>query len=92
MCIFQASTQREVEESMQVVSELVRSIHKTQGELVLGIEEKQRQTERWADGLIAGLEREITELKRRNTDLENLARTDHIHFLKVKEHCCVKRS
>ncbi|KAK1889827.1 Tripartite motif-containing protein 29 [Dissostichus eleginoides] len=28
-----ASAQREVEESMQVVSELVRSIHKTQGEL-----------------------------------------------------------
>ncbi|XP_034005922.1 E3 ubiquitin-protein ligase TRIM21 [Trematomus bernacchii] len=77
-----ASAQREVEESMQVVSELVRSIHKTQGELVLGIEEKQRQTERWADGLIAGLEREITELQRRNTDLENVARTDHIHFLK----------
>ncbi|XP_031706864.1 E3 ubiquitin-protein ligase TRIM39 [Anarrhichthys ocellatus] len=77
-----ASAQREVEESTQVASELVRSIQKTQAELVLAIEEKQRQTERWAEGLVAELEQEIAELKRRNTDLENVARTDHIHFLK----------
>lgn len=82
---FQASAQREIEESMQVFSELVRSIQKTQAELVLVIEEKQRQTERWAQGLIAELEQEITELKRRNTELETVARTDHIHFLKVRE-------
>uniref|UniRef100_A0AAZ1WXF8 Uncharacterized protein n=3 Tax=Oreochromis aureus TaxID=47969 RepID=A0AAZ1WXF8_OREAU len=77
-----ASAQREIEESMQVFSELVRSIQKTQAELVLVIEEKQRQMERWAQGLIAELEQEITELKRRNAELETVARTDHIHFLK----------
>ncbi|XP_008277956.1 E3 ubiquitin-protein ligase TRIM39 [Stegastes partitus] len=77
-----ASAKREIEESMQVFSELVRSIQRTQAELVLVIEEKQRQTEGWAEGLIAELEQEIAELKRRNTDLENVARTDHIHFLK----------
>ncbi|KAF1380782.1 hypothetical protein PFLUV_G00167550 [Perca fluviatilis] len=77
-----ASAQREVEESMQVVSELVHSIQKSQAELVSVIEEKQRQTESWAQGLITALEQEIAELKRRNTDLENVARTDHIHFLK----------
>ncbi|XP_038587604.1 E3 ubiquitin-protein ligase TRIM39 isoform X1 [Micropterus salmoides] len=77
-----ASAQREIEESVQVFSELVRSIQRTQAELVLSIEEKQRQTERWAEGFIAELDREIAELKRRNTDLENMARTDHIHFLK----------
>ncbi|XP_029311282.1 E3 ubiquitin-protein ligase TRIM39 [Cottoperca gobio] len=81
-----ASAQREVEESIQLVSELVRSIQKTQAELVLAIEEKQRQTERWAEGLIAELEQEITELNRRNTDLEKVARTDHIHFLKVTDY------
>ncbi|XP_069014955.1 E3 ubiquitin-protein ligase TRIM39-like [Embiotoca jacksoni] len=77
-----ASAQREIEESMQVFSELVRSIQRTQAELVLVIEEKQRQTERRAEGLVAELQQEITELQRRNTDLENVARTDHIHFLK----------
>uniref|UniRef100_A0A3B4X2R2 Si:dkey-46i9.6 n=1 Tax=Seriola lalandi dorsalis TaxID=1841481 RepID=A0A3B4X2R2_SERLL len=71
-----------IEESMQVFSELVRSIQRTQAELVLAIEEKQMQTERWAGGLITELEQEISELKRRNTDLENVARTDHINFLK----------
>ncbi|XP_036968012.1 E3 ubiquitin-protein ligase TRIM39 isoform X2 [Acanthopagrus latus] len=77
-----ASAQREVEESVRVFSELVRSIQRTQAELVLSIEEKQRQTERWADSFVAELEQEIAELKRRNADLEYVARTDHIHFLK----------
>ncbi|MEQ2211915.1 hypothetical protein XENOCAPTIV_020375, partial [Xenoophorus captivus] len=76
------SAQKEIEESMQVFSELVRSIQKAQAELVLVIEEKQRQTERWAEGLISELEQEISELKTRHTDLENVSRTDHIHFLK----------
>ncbi|XP_061566223.1 E3 ubiquitin-protein ligase TRIM11 isoform X2 [Cololabis saira] len=80
--LHKASTKKEVDESMQVFSELVRSIQKTQAELVLVIEEKQRQTQRWAEGLIAQLEQEITQLQRRNTDLENMARTDHINFLK----------
>lgn len=61
----------------------MRSIQKTQAELVMAIEEKQRWTERRAEGLISELEQEISELRRRNTDLENVARTDHIHFLKV---------
>lgn len=82
---FQASAQREVEESVQVFSELVRSIQRTQAELVVSIEEKQRQTERWANDFIAELEQEIANLKSRKTDLENVARTDHIHFLKVRQ-------
>lgn len=77
-----ASAQKEIEESMQVFSDLVRSIQKTQAELVCVIEEKQRHTEQWADGLITELEQEISELKRRHGDLENVARTDHINFLK----------
>uniref|UniRef100_A0A3Q3L359 Si:dkey-46i9.6 n=1 Tax=Labrus bergylta TaxID=56723 RepID=A0A3Q3L359_9LABR len=73
---------REIQESMQVFSELVRAIQRNQAELVLSIEEKQRQAERWAEGFMTELEQEISELKRRNTELENVARTDHIHFLK----------
>lgn len=69
---------------MQVFSELVRSIQRTQAELVVSVEEKQRQTERWAGGFITELEREIAELTRRKKELENMARTDHIHFLKVR--------
>ncbi|XP_037531343.1 E3 ubiquitin-protein ligase TRIM7 [Nematolebias whitei] len=87
-----ASARKEIEESMQVFSELVRSIQKTQAELVLVIEEKQRQTERWAEGLITELEQEISELKRRHSDLENMARTDHIHFLKSFPSLCTTPS
>ncbi|CAF97011.1 unnamed protein product, partial [Tetraodon nigroviridis] len=77
-----ASAQREIEESVQVFSELVRSIQRTQAELVVSIEEKQRQTERWAGGFVAELEQEVADLTRRKKELENMARTDHIHFLK----------
>uniref|UniRef100_A0A3B4AM52 Uncharacterized protein n=1 Tax=Periophthalmus magnuspinnatus TaxID=409849 RepID=A0A3B4AM52_9GOBI len=73
---------KEDEVSVQVFSDLVRSIQRTQAELVLVIEEKQRQTEQWAEGLMTHLEQEISELKRRHADLENVARTDHINFLK----------
>uniref|UniRef100_A0A3B5LKQ4 Si:dkey-46i9.6 n=1 Tax=Xiphophorus couchianus TaxID=32473 RepID=A0A3B5LKQ4_9TELE len=73
-----------IEESMQVFSELVRSIQKAQAELVLVIEEKQRQMERRAEGLITELEQEISKLKTRHTALENVNRTDHIHFLKAR--------
>ncbi|XP_042153732.1 uncharacterized protein LOC112215080 [Oncorhynchus tshawytscha] len=77
-----SSAQREIEDSMQVFQELIRSIQRTQAELVLAIEEKQRETERWSQGLIGELEQEITKLQRRNTELEHLSRTeDHIHFL-----------
>ncbi|XP_068444040.1 E3 ubiquitin-protein ligase TRIM39 isoform X2 [Clinocottus analis] len=76
------SARQEVEESARVVSELLRSIQATQAELVSAIEEKRRQTERRAEGLVAELQREIAALKRRNADFENVARSDHIHFLK----------
>ncbi|XP_067117417.1 E3 ubiquitin-protein ligase TRIM39 [Osmerus mordax] len=77
-----SSAQREIEDSMAVFSELIRSLQRSQAELVLALEERQRQTESWAQGLITELEQEIAELNRRNTDLERLGRTDdHIHFL-----------
>ncbi|XP_054609280.1 nuclear factor 7, ovary isoform X1 [Dunckerocampus dactyliophorus] len=77
-----ASSQREIDDSMQVFSELIRSIQRTQADLVLAIEEKQRHTESRARNLVTELEQEIEELRRRNSDLENMDRTDHIHFLK----------
>uniref|UniRef100_A0A3B3HZ46 Si:dkey-46i9.6 n=1 Tax=Oryzias latipes TaxID=8090 RepID=A0A3B3HZ46_ORYLA len=83
---------KEMDESMQVFSELVRSIQRAQAELVVAIEEKQRQTERRAQGLISELEQEISELKRRNADLENVARTDHIHFLQSFPALCTPPS
>lgn len=88
MCISyqtQSSAQREIEDSIQVFSDLIRAVQKVQAELVLDIEEKQRKTESWANGHIQELEQEIDVLKLRNTELEYLSQTeDHIHFLQVK--------
>ncbi|XP_066578137.1 E3 ubiquitin-protein ligase TRIM39 [Amia ocellicauda] len=74
--------QREAEDSEQVFRALVRSIERSQAELLELIEEKQRAAERWAEGLIEELEQEITELERKRTELGQLSHTeDHIHFL-----------
>ncbi|MBN3301510.1 TRI47 protein, partial [Amia calva] len=74
--------QREAEDSEQVFRALVRSIERSQAELLELIEEKQRAVERRAEGLIEELEQEITELERRRTELEQLSHTeDHIHFI-----------
>ncbi|KAK1792633.1 hypothetical protein P4O66_012564, partial [Electrophorus voltai] len=77
-----SSSKSEIEHSMQVFSNLVHATQKAQAELVVAIEEKQRKTVLWAQGLIEELEQEITMLKMRNTELSHLAHTeDHIHFL-----------
>lgn len=88
MCISyqtQSSAQREIEDSIQVFSDLIRAVQKVQAELVLDIEEKQKKTESWANRQIQELEQEIDVLKLRNTELEYLSQTeDHIHFLQVE--------
>ncbi|XP_066515965.1 E3 ubiquitin-protein ligase TRIM39 [Hoplias malabaricus] len=77
-----SSAQREIEDSMQVFSDLVRAVQKAQAQLILAIEEKQRETELWAQSLIKELEQEITALKMRNSEIDHLSHTeDHIHFL-----------
>ncbi|XP_038856004.1 E3 ubiquitin-protein ligase TRIM39-like [Salvelinus namaycush] len=74
--------EREIADSVQVFTTLVRSIEKSQAELIEVIEEKQKAVERQAEGIIKDLEQEITELKRRSTDLKQLSHTeDHLQLL-----------
>ncbi|XP_066578138.1 E3 ubiquitin-protein ligase TRIM39-like [Amia ocellicauda] len=74
--------QREAEDSEQVFRALVRSIQRSQAELLELIEEKQKAAERRAEGLIEELEQETSELVKTHTELEQLSHTeDHIHFL-----------
>ncbi|KAM9402389.1 E3 ubiquitin-protein ligase TRIM39-like [Salvelinus alpinus] len=74
--------EREISDSVQVFTDLVRSIERSQAELIEVIEEKQKAAERQAEGLIKELEQEITELQRRSTELEQLSHTeDHLHLL-----------
>ncbi|KAL0183876.1 hypothetical protein M9458_019572, partial [Cirrhinus mrigala] len=53
-----------------------------QSELLEMMEQKQKAAEKLAEGLIKELELEITELKRRDTKLEQFTHTeDHLHLL-----------
>ncbi|XP_035599616.1 E3 ubiquitin-protein ligase TRIM21-like [Oncorhynchus keta] len=74
--------EREIADSVQVFTALVRSIEKSQAELIEVIEERHKAVECQAEGLIKELEQEITELKRRSTELKQLSHTeDHLQLL-----------
>ncbi|KAL0964933.1 hypothetical protein UPYG_G00274620 [Umbra pygmaea] len=81
--------ERQISDSVEVFTALVRSIERSQAELLEVIEEKQRAAERQAEGLIKELEQEVTELKRRCSDLEQLSHTeDHLHLLQSFTSLC----
>ncbi|XP_031735665.1 E3 ubiquitin-protein ligase TRIM39-like [Anarrhichthys ocellatus] len=73
---------REIADGVQVFTALKESVERSQAELIDTIKEKQRKTEKQAEGFIKELEQEIKELKRRSTEVEQLSHTeDHHHLL-----------
>ncbi|KAL7875698.1 hypothetical protein AOLI_G00106610 [Acnodon oligacanthus] len=83
------NTDREKVDSVEVFTALIRSIERSQAELLEVMEEKQKATERQAEDLIRELEQEITELKKRDSELEQLSHTeDHLHLLQIYPSLC----
>ncbi|XP_076849635.1 E3 ubiquitin-protein ligase TRIM21-like isoform X2 [Brachyhypopomus gauderio] len=73
--------EKKIEEIKHTVELRKRSIERSQA--VLG-QARQKAAESKAEGFIKDLEQEITELKRRDSELEQLSHTeDHIHLLKI---------
>uniref|UniRef100_G3P280 Uncharacterized protein n=1 Tax=Gasterosteus aculeatus TaxID=69293 RepID=G3P280_GASAC len=73
---------REVAEGVLVFSALKESVERSQAELIDTIKKKQRKTQKQAEGFIKELEQEISELKKRSTEVEQLSRSeDHLHLL-----------
>ncbi|XP_049429440.1 E3 ubiquitin-protein ligase TRIM21-like isoform X2 [Epinephelus fuscoguttatus] len=73
---------REIADGVQVFTALKESVKRRQAELMDTIKEKQRKTEKQAEGFIKELEQEISELKKRSTEVEQLSRSeDHLHLL-----------
>ncbi|XP_071393078.1 E3 ubiquitin-protein ligase TRIM39-like [Centroberyx affinis] len=73
---------REIADSVRVFTALMQSVERGQAELIETIEEKQKTTEKQAEGFIKELEQEISELMKRTTEVEQLSRTeDHLHLL-----------
>ncbi|XP_036416488.1 E3 ubiquitin-protein ligase TRIM39-like [Colossoma macropomum] len=83
------NTEKEKADSVEVFRALLHCIERSQAELLELMEEKQKAAERQAEEFIKELEQEITELKRRDTELEQLSRTeDHLHLLQVYPSLC----
>ncbi|KAL6491253.1 hypothetical protein MHYP_G00015980 [Metynnis hypsauchen] len=83
------SSEEEKADSVEVFRALLRCIERSQAELLEVMEEKQKAAERQAEEFIKELEQEITELKRRDTELEQLSHTeDHLHLLQVYPSLC----
>ncbi|XP_071396180.1 E3 ubiquitin-protein ligase TRIM21-like [Centroberyx affinis] len=73
---------REIADSVRVFTALMQSVERGQAELIETIQEKQKATEKQAEGFIKELEQEISELMKRTAEVEQLSRTeDHLHLL-----------
>ncbi|XP_063324031.1 E3 ubiquitin-protein ligase TRIM21-like [Pelmatolapia mariae] len=73
---------RQKAEGVQVFTALMESVERRLKELMKEIEDKQETTEKQAEGLIKDLEQEISELKKRSSEVEQLSRfEDHLHLL-----------
>ncbi|XP_071396162.1 E3 ubiquitin-protein ligase TRIM39-like [Centroberyx affinis] len=73
---------REIADSVQVFTALMQSVERGQAELIETIQEKQKTTEKHAEGFIKELEQEISELMKRTAEVEQLSHTeDHLHLL-----------
>ncbi|XP_073328061.1 E3 ubiquitin-protein ligase TRIM21-like isoform X2 [Pagrus major] len=64
---------REIAAGVQVFSALKESVERSQAELIDTIKEKQRETEKQAEGFTKELEQEISELEKRSSEVEQLS-------------------
>uniref|UniRef100_A0A4W4DYD0 B box-type domain-containing protein n=1 Tax=Electrophorus electricus TaxID=8005 RepID=A0A4W4DYD0_ELEEL len=84
------SAQAAVEDSERIFTELICSIEKKRCEVRDLIRDQEKAELSRAEGLLDQLEQEIADLKRRDTELEQLSHTeDHVHFLQSFLSFCV---
>ncbi|XP_052465135.1 E3 ubiquitin-protein ligase TRIM39-like isoform X2 [Carassius gibelio] len=87
------NTEKEKAVRVELFTDLIRSIERHQTELLEMMEEQQKAAEKQEQDLIEELEQEITELKMRNTELEQLSHTeDHLHLLQIHSSLCSSRN
>ncbi|XP_067267658.1 E3 ubiquitin-protein ligase TRIM39-like isoform X2 [Chanodichthys erythropterus] len=87
------NTEEEKAARVELFTDLIRSIERCQTELLEMMEEQQKAAEKQEEELIEELEQEITELKMRNTELEQLSHTeDHLHLLQIHSSLCSSRN
>ncbi|XP_041637236.1 E3 ubiquitin-protein ligase TRIM39-like isoform X2 [Cheilinus undulatus] len=75
---------REKSDSIAIFTALIQSVEEGLAQLLDFIEEKQKKTEERAEGFIKELEDEISKLRKRGSDVEQLLHTeDHLQFLET---------
>ncbi|KAI4881535.1 hypothetical protein NFI96_002222 [Prochilodus magdalenae] len=85
-----SSAQAAVEDSERIFTQLIRSIEKKRSEVTELIRAQEKTELSRAEELLEKLEQEIADLKRRDTELEQLEHTeDHIQFLQSVQSLCV---
>ncbi|KAL7872496.1 hypothetical protein SRHO_G00074790 [Serrasalmus rhombeus] len=85
-----SSAQAAVEDSERIFTELIRSIEKKRSEVTELIRAQEEAELNGAEKLLKQLEQEIADLKRRDTELEQLSHTeDHVQFLQSFQSLCV---
>lgn len=81
---FQHSSQSVLDENERIFAELLRALERRHGEVKEMIRAQETLLLTHAEGHLARLEEEITLLKKKHNDLEQLSQSDdHIHFLQV---------
>ncbi|XP_049326141.1 tripartite motif-containing protein 16-like [Astyanax mexicanus] len=82
MNILKLSAQTAVKDSEKIFTQLIRSIEEKRHEITALIQSQEKTELSAAEDLLKELEHQISDLKRRNAELEKLSLTeDHIHFL-----------
>ncbi|XP_037395016.1 tripartite motif-containing protein 16-like [Pygocentrus nattereri] len=77
-----SSAQAALEDTEKIFTELICCIERKRSEISELIRAQEEAAVREAEGVLERLEQEIAELRRRNTELEQLLLTeDHLHFL-----------
>nr|XP_033478839.1 nuclear factor 7, ovary-like isoform X2 [Epinephelus lanceolatus] len=72
----------EIAYGVRVFTELKKFVEESMNEVIKEIEEKQKTKQKQADDIIKELEQEISELKKRSAEVEQLSRSeDHLHLL-----------
>ncbi|XP_074533907.1 nuclear factor 7, brain-like [Halichoeres trimaculatus] len=73
---------REMAEGVQVFRALKERVERSQAKLIHTVKEKQRETQKQAEGFIKELQQEISELEKRSSEVEQISRSeDHLQLL-----------
>lgn len=79
------SAEKELKDSDRLFASLIHSVEERQAEAKAEIIARQKSAEKRSEELIEELQKEVSELQKRDTELEELMHSeDHLHLLQVQ--------